>query len=106
MTKRCATLPTFITPSPKASHNQVLANMVKSFVRLLLRGAEVIAERVPEHRQREYRIHAELYEPILRRDPEQARTRMREHLEDAKELIIQGFSEISDKHQSGTTGET
>ena len=66
----------------------------------------MIAERVPEHRQREYRIHAELYEPILRRDPEQARTRMREHLEDAKELIIQGFSEISDKHQSGTTGET
>ena len=59
-----------------------------------------------EHRQREYGIHAELYEPILRRDPEQARTRMREHLEDAKDLIIQGSSEISDKHQSGTTGET
>jgi DNA-binding FadR family transcriptional regulator len=80
----------------KASHNQVLANMVKSFVRLMQHGAEVIAQQIPNHREREYKIHAELYEPILRRDPEQARERMRLHIDDAKNLITQGFSEISE----------
>jgi GntR family transcriptional repressor for pyruvate dehydrogenase complex len=80
----------------KASHNQVLANMVKSFVRLLQRGAEVIAERVPEHREREYRIHAELYEPILRRDPEEARRRMKMHLGESKGLIVQTFPKDQD----------
>jgi GntR family transcriptional repressor for pyruvate dehydrogenase complex len=80
----------------KASHNQVLANMVKSFVRLMQRGAEVIAEQIPNHREREYKIHAELYEPILRRDPEQARERMRLHIDDAKNLITQGFSKVSE----------
>ena len=79
----------------KATHNPVLMNMVKSFVRLMARAAEVIAERVPEARGREYRLHAELYEAIAMRDPEEARRRMGEHLEASKNLILQGFAETS-----------
>jgi DNA-binding FadR family transcriptional regulator len=70
-------------------------NMVKSFVRLMARAAEVIAERVPEARGREYRLHAKLYEAIAMRDPEEARRRMGEHLEASKNLILQGFAETS-----------
>lgn len=86
--------PYFHLAIAKATHNQVLTSMVKSFVRLLQRGAEIIVERVPEAKEREYRIHAALYEPILRRDPEEARRRMHQHLEEAKNLILQGFSEL------------
>lgn len=87
--------PHFHLAIAKATQNQVLANMVKSFVRLLQRGAEVIAEEVPEAREREYRMHAELYEAILRHDPEEARRRMRLHLDQAKELVLRGFSKFS-----------
>ena len=86
--------PYFHLAIARASHNHVLINMVKSFVRLLQRGAQVILERVPAAKEREYQIHAELYEPILRRDAEEARRRMRRHLEDAKNLILQGFSDL------------
>ena len=87
--------PVFHLAIAKATQNQVLTNMVKSFVRLLQRGAEVIMEQLPEAREREYRMHAELYEPILTRDPEEARRRMRVHLDEAKELILEGFSRLS-----------
>lgn len=87
--------PHFHVAIAKATQNQVLANMVKSFVHLMQRGAEVIAEEVPEAREREYRLHAELYEAILQRDPEEAQRRMRIHLEQAKELVLRGFSKFS-----------
>jgi GntR family transcriptional regulator, transcriptional repressor for pyruvate dehydrogenase complex len=78
----------------KATHNVVLTNMVKSFAGLLMRGAEVIVRRVPEIKVRDYRMHLKLYKCVLRREPEEARRCMREHLEESKELILQGFSEI------------
>jgi GntR family transcriptional repressor for pyruvate dehydrogenase complex len=87
--------PYFHLAIAKATHNPVLMNMVKSFLRLMTRAAEVIAERVPEARRREYRMHVELYEAIAMRDPEEARRRMREHLEHSKSLVLQGFSETS-----------
>jgi GntR family transcriptional regulator, transcriptional repressor for pyruvate dehydrogenase complex len=80
----------------KATHNQVLSNMVKSFIRLLQRGADIIATRLPEAKELEYRAHAELYEPILRRDPDEARRRMLLHLEESKGLIVRGFAEIEE----------
>lgn len=77
----------------KATHNPVLINMVKSFVRLLQRGDKVVADQVPGAKEREYRLHAELYEPILTRNPAEARRRMLDHLEVAKTDILKGFSE-------------
>jgi GntR family transcriptional regulator, transcriptional repressor for pyruvate dehydrogenase complex len=85
--------PYFHLAIAKATHNPVLMNMVKSFVRLMTRAAEVIAERVPAAKAREYRLHAELYEAIAARDPHEARRRMREHLEESKSLVLQGFAE-------------
>jgi GntR family transcriptional repressor for pyruvate dehydrogenase complex len=80
----------------KATHNAVLTNMVKSFAGLLTRGAEVIVRRVPEIKARDYRMHLDLYKCILGRAPEEARQCMRQHLEESKELILQGFSEIEE----------
>lgn len=77
----------------KATHNPVLINMIKSFVRLLQLGDKVVAEQVPGAKEREYRLHAPLYEAILRRDPAEARRRMAHHLEVAKADILKGFSE-------------
>ncbi len=79
----------------KSTHNEVLASLIKSFVYLLIRGAEVIAERVPERREREYPDHAVLYEAILKRDPANARETMRKHLEEAKQLILQSYQDPS-----------
>lgn len=85
--------PYFHLAIAKATHNPVIISMVRSFIRLLLRGGEVVAERVPEVKEREYSLHAELYEAILRRDPELARRRMQQHLEVSKQIILQGFSQ-------------
>lgn len=86
--------PYFHVAIANAAHNPVLANMLHSLVRLLARGAEVIAEHVPEAKETEYRSHAELYAAILRRNPEKARASMLRHLEHARKLILRGFSEI------------
>jgi GntR family transcriptional regulator, transcriptional repressor for pyruvate dehydrogenase complex len=79
----------------KATHNPVLYNMVKSFVRLIAHAAPLIAERVPEARASEHPQHVELYEPVLQRNPEEARRRMHIHLEVAKANILQCFPDLA-----------
>jgi GntR family transcriptional repressor for pyruvate dehydrogenase complex len=85
--------PYFHLAIAKATHNSVLTNMVESFVRLLVQGAQIISERAPEARQEEYRLHKVLFDAILTRDPEFARERMREHLEEARRLVLLGFAD-------------
>jgi GntR family transcriptional repressor for pyruvate dehydrogenase complex len=79
----------------KAAHNEVLTGLVKSFVRLLVSGARVIAERIPERRAREYPDHAALYEAILDRNPGRAREAMKAHLEEATQLVLQTYEEVT-----------
>lgn len=86
--------PKFHLAIAKATHNEVLGDIIKPFLRIMARGAQVIAEKVPEAKEREYGLHVELYEAILTRDPEEARKRMRLHLDEAEKLIIEGYSAI------------
>ncbi len=86
--------PYFHLAIAKATHNPVFVNMVKSFVSLLKQGT-VLGEFVPEAREREYRLHAELYDSIIKRNVSQARRRMREHLQISKEHVLKGFTALS-----------
>jgi GntR family transcriptional repressor for pyruvate dehydrogenase complex len=85
--------PYFHLAIAKATHNVVLTSMVESFVRLLVQGARIIGERAPEARPEEYGLHKVLYDAVVSRDPEYARECMREHLEEARRLILLGFAE-------------
>lgn len=86
--------PYFHLAIAKATHNPLFVNIVKSFVSLLKQGA-VLGEFVPEAREREYRLHAELYDSIVKRDVREARRRMREHLQISKEQVLKGFTALS-----------
>jgi GntR family transcriptional repressor for pyruvate dehydrogenase complex len=86
--------PQFHVAIAQATHNPLFVNMVKSFVSLLKQGA-ALGEFVPEAREREYRLHAELYDSIVRRDANEARERMREHLRFSKEHTLKGLSALS-----------
>jgi len=84
--------PGFHMAIAKATHNPVLVSMVKPFLRLMARGAEVIDECLPQAREQEYGLHYELYEAIIRGNPEEARERMRCHLDVARDLILKSFN--------------
>ena len=77
----------------KATHNPVLCNIVRPFIRLISQAAPTIAERLPAARETEYLEHAEVYESILKRDPEEARRRMQKHLDIAESTILEAFKE-------------
>ncbi len=83
--------PGFHMAIAKAAHNPVLVTMVKPFLRLMARGAEVIGQCIPEAREQEYPLHYELYESIIQRNADQAKERMRHHLHVAHELILRSF---------------
>jgi GntR family transcriptional repressor for pyruvate dehydrogenase complex len=86
--------PYFHLAIAKATHNPLFISMVNSFVSLLKQGA-VLGEFVPEAREHEHRLHAELYESIVKRDASEARRRMREHLQVSKENVLKGFAALS-----------
>jgi DNA-binding FadR family transcriptional regulator len=86
--------PYFHLAIAQATHNPVLVSMLKFFVNLMKRGA-VLGEFVPEAREREYRLHAELYESIRKRDAGEAREHMRSHLQVSKEHTLRGFTALS-----------
>jgi GntR family transcriptional repressor for pyruvate dehydrogenase complex len=86
--------PYFHLAIAQATHNPVFVSILKSFVNLLKRGA-VLGEFVPEAREREYRLHAELYESIRKRDAGEAQERMRSHLQVSKEHTLRGFTALS-----------
>jgi GntR family transcriptional repressor for pyruvate dehydrogenase complex len=87
--------PYFHVAIAKATHNMILANMVESFAKLMMEGAQVIAANAPDSKEKEYSSHALLFDAILKKDPENARNCMREHLALAKDLISRGFAEFS-----------
>jgi GntR family transcriptional regulator, transcriptional repressor for pyruvate dehydrogenase complex len=78
----------------KAAHNPVLYSMVKPFVRLITRSAPLIGKCVPESIQQEYPQHFALYEAVKQRNPEEARARMRTHLEVAKAYMLRSFPNL------------
>lgn len=94
--------PSFHMALAAATHNPVLAEIIKPFVGLMARGARVISGNVPQAVSRELESHRELYEAVRSRDPQEARRCMRAHLEEAKGLIIKGFSQLAEGQSAGS----
>ncbi len=93
--------PFFHLAIARAAHNEVLTNMVQSFVRLLLEGANLIGPHAPGALENEYRSHALLLDAIVAGDAEASREAMREHLRVARNLIESGFDEFEAQNTSG-----
>jgi len=76
----------------RASHNQVLANMMQSFIRLIAQASSHIARAVPESIDQEFPQHYELYEAVASRNPDEARRRMRIHVATAEDQLRRAFA--------------
>jgi len=85
--------PAFHLALAEASHNQVLIHMMKSFIRLIDQASNRIARSVPESVEMEYPQHFALYEAVAMRDPEEARRRMRAHIDQAEEQVMKSLAE-------------
>jgi GntR family transcriptional regulator, transcriptional repressor for pyruvate dehydrogenase complex len=85
--------PHFHLAIAKATHNPILLSLMKPFIKLLVHHAAIVGERHPQAKEIEYRSHAYLLEPILKRDAKEARRRMRLHLEESGKMVVQAFSE-------------
>lgn len=65
----------------RAGHNVVLYRMAQMLARPRLEQGIRVEDALPDVRPREYESHLRLYEAVRSRDPELARSAMREHLE-------------------------
>jgi GntR family transcriptional regulator, transcriptional repressor for pyruvate dehydrogenase complex len=96
--------PAFHAALAAATHNPVLTEIIKPFIELMARGARIISANVPHAVEREWASHSELYEAIRAGDPELARARMRAHLEEAKHLVLQGFTQSAEQNSETRSG--
>jgi len=96
--------PQFHLAIARATHNPVLLSLMKPFIRLLIHHAAIVGERHPHAREIEYGSHAYLLEPILKRDPKEARRRMRLHLEESGKMVVQAFSEAGSSDSESSRG--
>jgi GntR family transcriptional repressor for pyruvate dehydrogenase complex len=96
--------PQFHLAIVKATHNPILVSLMKPFIRLLVHHAAIVGERHPQAKEIEYRSHACLLEPILRRDPSEARRQMRLHLQESEKMVIQAFSEAASSDSERSRG--
>jgi GntR family transcriptional regulator, transcriptional repressor for pyruvate dehydrogenase complex len=75
----------------RASHNDVLAAMMQSFIRLIAQAATPIARAVPDASEQEYPQHYALYRAVASGDPEKARQQMRKHVATAERHLRATF---------------
>jgi GntR family transcriptional repressor for pyruvate dehydrogenase complex len=86
--------PEFHMALARASHNEVLASMVQSFIRLIAQAAAPIARAVPESIAEEYPQHFALYQAVAARDSGEARRLMREHVDTAEKHLRATFESL------------
>jgi len=81
----------------KASHNDVLIKLVRSFIHLMAKAGALIesdAEDPEAFKRNEHASHQELYEVVCSRDPLKARDVMIRHITDSEHLIIEAFRKV------------
>ncbi len=80
----------------KATHNCVLAKMVRSFTHLMTKAGELLEsslESVDGFKQNELASHRLLYDVIRERNPEKSRQAMVAHITYSESLVIHAFTE-------------
>ena len=78
----------------RASHNCVLAKLVRSFTHLMAKAGELLessVEDVAAFKKHELDSHRELYETIRLGDPQKSRIAMIQHISYSEELIVNAF---------------
>ena len=86
--------PEFHTLLARASHNEVLASMMQSFIRLIAQSSPLIARAVPESIAAEYPQHLKLYRAVVSRDAGKARRAMIEHVAAAERHLRNAFDRL------------
>src|SRR6185503_8240911 len=78
----------------KATHNDVLTKLVRSFIHLMAKAGELIeseAEDPEAFKQNELVSHRQLYDVVRSGDPQQARESMMRHIAESEQLIVNSF---------------
>jgi GntR family transcriptional regulator, transcriptional repressor for pyruvate dehydrogenase complex len=75
----------------EASHNAVLAKLLRSFTQLMAKAGRLLEDSIEdlgEFKRHELKSHKELFEVIKQRDPEKSRQAMIEHITYSEKLIV------------------
>ena len=75
----------------EASHNAVLAKLLRSFTQLMAKAGmllETSAENLAEFKRDELKAHQDLFHVIKQRDPEMSRKAMIDHITHSETLIV------------------
>lgn len=88
--------PEFHIGVARATHNTVLAKLVKSFNRLMAKAGELVESSVEDlaaFRRHELQSHRQLYEVIRQGDPHKASAAIIKHIEASKSMILKAFGQ-------------
>jgi len=86
--------PAFHNAIAGASHNAVLAKLIRSFNKMMSRAGklqESEAADIAKFNRHEIDSHRELYEIVRRRDPNATREAIVKHISDSEDLIVEAF---------------
>lgn len=75
----------------EASHNPVLAKLLRSFTQLMAKAGRLLEESVEDleaFKRQEFKSHQELFQVIKQRDPEKSRQAMIDHISYSEKLIV------------------
>jgi GntR family transcriptional repressor for pyruvate dehydrogenase complex len=75
----------------EASHNAVLAKLVRSFTQLMAKAGQLLEDSVEDlakFKRHELKSHQELFHVIKQRDPEKSRKAMIDHITYSEKLIV------------------
>jgi GntR family transcriptional repressor for pyruvate dehydrogenase complex len=83
--------PEFHCALAEASHNAVLAKLLRSFTQLMTKAGRLLEESVEDlakFKREELKSHRDLFEVIKQRDPEKSRKAMIDHIAGSEKLIV------------------
>lgn len=86
--------PAFHNAIAEATHNAIVAKLLRSFNILMARAGKLVEAEVLDpdaFKRRELESHRELYEVIRSRDAAAAREAFTKHISDSEELILKAF---------------
>jgi GntR family transcriptional repressor for pyruvate dehydrogenase complex len=75
----------------EASHNAVLAKLVRSFTQLMAKAGQLLEDSIEDlgkFKRHELKSHQELFHVIKQRDPEKSRKAMIDHITYSEKLIV------------------
>jgi GntR family transcriptional repressor for pyruvate dehydrogenase complex len=91
----------------EASHNPVLAKLLRSFTQLMAKAGQLLetsVEDLPKFKKHELKSHQELFHVIKQRDPEKSRKAMIDHITYSEKLIVGALKHAEDVESAALAG--